>query len=197
MAVLSFSPHYIGSSFSTNDTIAWNDLPPFLFQSPLYRVFFFNLGSKKRLYRYHHPFQSPLYRVFFFNLKSCSRISLYIVCFSPHYIGSSFSTFSPLHQAGSVFCFSPHYIGSSFSTYQLIAGPEDRTAFQSPLYRVFFFNKAEENAVKDKKTVSVPIISGLLFQQMLTYGVGGLFNSFSPHYIGSSFSTPLPSEGLK
>jgi len=161
------------------------------------------------------------------------------VSFSPHYIGSSFSTEGDADAdrdeidvsvpiiSGLLFqlndqvlprcivsSFSPHYIGSSFSTQKDEETSIVVFSFQSPLYRVFFFNQFLTKIGMKKHTVSVPIISGLLFQPYLGFfgspGTGEvsvpiisgllfqplrkrptlrLFLRFSPHYIGSSFST--------
>jgi len=232
------------------------------FQSPLYRVFFFNWSETTTRQAY-SLFQSPLYRVFFFNKQGAAEVSVDLLSFSPHYIGSSFSThtgrpewqmcligFSP-HYIGSSFSteldpilwyleksFSPHYIGSSFSTIRSWEQPSKDIVVSVPIISGLLFQLLFTTQYMSSTKVSVPIISGLLFQRIigklsavpfivsvpiisgllfqqkeLTIGsqkldlvsvpiISGLLfqllvgclpayseSGFSPHYIGSSFST--------
>ncbi len=163
----------------------------YTFQSPLYRVFFFNHEGRQPVAK-GKCVSVPIISVFFFNQRGRRETKLRPSgCFSvPHYIGSSFSTLiaavaravyvfqSPLYRSSFSpagirmprlipSSFSPHYIGSSFSTtqekiirrlenvgfsphyigllFQLKRGRYDfkATSFQSPLYRVFFFNSVD------------------------------------------------------
>ncbi len=112
----SFSPLYIGSLTSTHDSgcgwiyflfvsvpfisglllqhgeIVENPVFTLMFQSPLYRVSYFNHKCHQVMGRFSLWFQSPLYRVSYFNeKKSVLRMALE-QRFSPLYIGSLTST---------------------------------------------------------------------------------------------------------
>ena len=161
------------------------------FQSPLYRVFFFNSSLwEERLYiddRF-----SPHYIGSSFSTGRKLPPDKHIRCFSPHYIGSSFSThtgrpewqmcligFSP-HYIGSSFSteldpilwyleksFSPHYIGSSFSTIRSWEQPSKDIVVSVPIISGLLFQLLFTTQYMSSTKVSVPIISGLLFQRII------------------------------
>jgi len=92
-------------------------------------------------------------------------IPYWFQCFSPHYIGSSFSTSSHPPKHGLKFRFQSPLYRVFFFNENKPGWALFFSQFQSPLYRVFFFNSGQHPEPPQWPPVSVPIISGLLFQQ--------------------------------
>ena len=88
----------------------------------------------------------------------------FLKSFSPHYIGSSFSTLDHLIRRHRFYRFSPHYIGSSFSTLSAACRYIQSWRFSPHYIGSSFSTQPEKLGHRSGSHVSVPIISGLLFQ---------------------------------
>jgi len=185
------------------------------FQSPLYRVFFFNIDEALESYRhskvsvpiisgllfqlialggaalYRRPFQSPLYRVFFFNWSETTTRQAYSLFQSPLYRVFFFNPYRPAWMADVSNWFQSPLYRVFFFNWAWSDTMVSWKEFQSPLYRVFFFNHTLLGTAQQRYRRFSPHYIGSSFSTTFYHTIYVFNKSFSPHYIGSSFSTNL------
>ncbi len=164
----------------------------FAFQSPLYRVFFFNENSRTPCEGL-NVFQSPLYRVFFFNSWHFEIVNRWWYVSVPIISGLLFQRTYWMLKATLPYSVSvPIISGLLFQLGSIGCDLPSPAGFQSPLYRVFFFNRSIRFPVRLSFPGFSPHYIGSSFSTWPAQSLPGLVkNRFSPHYIGSSFSTRI------